>query len=257
MTPFTIITVCLNIASTIRRTCESIVNQTFQDFQWIVVDGASTDGTIDILKEYSTRIDILISEPDKGIYNAMNKGIKLACGEYLLFLNGGDKLAQDNIIETIINQLKDYSIITCNLNILNKNGEKEFIWEPKQGEDFYYRTLPHPSTFIKRQLFKKYGLYDENLKICADREFFVKIISKHKIKYKIIDISFADFYTDGISCTNDTIRLQNNREIKHRYYWWRLYKDEHPLIVKKIEFIKNCIKYPRFLLGYLKRKIIK
>ena len=106
-------------------------------------------------------------------------------------------------------------------------------------------------------MFKKYGLYDESLKICADRDFFVKIIAKHKIKYKIIDISFADFYTDGISCTNDMIRLQNNREIKHRYYWWRLYQDEHPQIVKKIEFLKNCIKYPRYLLGYIKRKIIK
>ena len=138
MPAFTIITVCLNIASTIRRTCESIVHQTFQDFQWIVVDGASTDGTLDILKEYSSRINILISEPDKGIYNAMNKGIKLAHGDYLLFLNGGDKIAQDTIFENILNQLKDYPIITCNLNILNKNGEKEFIWKPKQGEDFYY-----------------------------------------------------------------------------------------------------------------------
>lgn len=251
----TIITVCLNIVDTIRRTCDSIVKQTFRDFQWIVVDGASTDGTLDILKEYTSRIDIFISEPDSGIYNAMNKGIKLAEGEYLLFLNGGDKLTNNEVLDNIVGKLSYYPIITCNLNIINHNGKKDFTWHPKSNEDFYNNTLPHNSTFILKQLFEKYGFYDENLKICADREFFVKTIVKHKIKYLTCNIDCSDFYTDGISCSNSETLLLNNREINHRYYWWRLFKEEHPRFADKIEFIRNSIRYPRYFLGYIKQKL--
>ena len=90
---FSVITVCRNEALNIRATCESIISQGFEDFEWIVIDGASTDGTLDILHEYAENIGVLISEPDTGIYDAMNKGAARAAGEYLIFMNGGDRFA--------------------------------------------------------------------------------------------------------------------------------------------------------------------
>ena len=93
-----IITICYNEPN-IEKTCESIINQTWQDFEWIVIDGGSTDGTLEILNKYKTRINKLISEPDKGIYNALNKGIKFAKGEWLNFMNGGDRFCDNLVLE--------------------------------------------------------------------------------------------------------------------------------------------------------------
>lgn len=107
-TILTIITVCFNIKDEIERTCQSIVNQTWQNFEWIVIDGGSTDGTVDILKKYSDRINILVSEPDKGIYNAMNKGIKLSHGEWLNFMNGGDRFTSNDVLKEVFSG-KEYS----------------------------------------------------------------------------------------------------------------------------------------------------
>ena len=98
---FSIITVCRNEFPKIRATCESICNQSVRNFEWIVIDGASTDGTLDVLDEYRDRIAILVSEPDKGIYNAMNKGIRRAGGEYVVFMNGGDRFMDENVLETV------------------------------------------------------------------------------------------------------------------------------------------------------------
>ena len=98
-----VITICYNIKDEIRRTCESIANQTNHDFEWIVVDGGSTDGTVEILNEYKKHIDVFISEPDKGIYNAMNKGIMQAHGEFLNFMNGGDTFADSNVVADFLN----------------------------------------------------------------------------------------------------------------------------------------------------------
>ena len=152
---FTIITICRNIKDTIGRTCESIINQTYQYFEWIVVDGNSDDGTYEILQTYKNRIDYLIHEPDSGIYNAMNKGIRYANGEYLLFLNGGDEFYSNDILEKIKKKLNSDIVYG---DIIVKQSNKEFLFRNQRKlckKSLFKNTISHPAAFIKTEISKK------------------------------------------------------------------------------------------------------
>ena len=255
MPAFTIITVCLNIATTIRRTCESIVNQTFQDFQWIVVDGASTDGTLDILKEYSSRIDILISEPDKGIYNAMNKGIKLATGEYINFMNGGDEFFNNEVLQKVVDAKPTADVIYG--DEYKVKGEKKYLfknWESVTPELLYQRYgIAHQSSFTKTIVLKKYG-FNENYKISADYDFFIKICKKGYSFCKI-PITVNIFYEVGISINQQQLTEQEYLKIKKNNFKIIHFLNEHPSIASTVEFIRNSLKHPRFFAGWIKGKL--
>ena len=127
-----IITICYNIKDEIERTCKSIVNQTWQDFEWIVVDGGSIDGTVEVLKKYQDRMSVLISEPDNGLYNAMNKGIVHAKGEWLNFMNGGDEYAVTDALERVFKD-KQYerNILQAEEERFNPDGTLFHVWHYK------------------------------------------------------------------------------------------------------------------------------
>ena len=162
-----IITVCKN-EPFIEETCQSICAQSCQEFEWIVVDGASTDDTLNKLKKYSSKIDCFISEPDTGTYNAMNKGIKKSHGKYLLFMNGGDLFYNNKIIETILPYLKkeDADIFYGDSYRLFQQKKDCFIKTyPDELEKSFFltNTLAHQSAYIKKELFEKYqGYFDRN-----------------------------------------------------------------------------------------------
>ena len=212
-----IITICYN-EKQIERTCKSIVNQTWQDFEWIVVDGGSTDGTLDILNKYKDRINIFISEPDTGIYNAMNKGIKLATGTYLNFMNGGDAFYDNTVLE---NAFKDK---TYTDDILYSdccgfyNGAKRPFLAPEtiEPEMWLYRTINHQASFIKKEAFEKYGLYNENYKIASDFEQFV-IFHKNGCSFKYLPITISLFDMEGISNINVSKNIQERRQIEQEH----------------------------------------
>lgn len=178
---YSIITINYNNKEGLRRTIESVINQSFRDFEFIVIDGGSTDGSLDILHEYNADITYWISEPDKGIYNAMNKGIDKASGEYLNFMNSGDCYYDREVLYKIANSSLDSDMIIG----------KDYWYNPKTGKDFatilplklemftfYKGSLPHQSTFFKRVLFRE-DKYDENLKVVADWKFYIlSIIGK-------------------------------------------------------------------------------
>lgn len=208
-----IITICYNIKDEIERTCQSIVAQTNQDFEWIVVDGGSTDGTKEILEKYKERINIFISEPDTGIYNAMNKGIKKASGEYLNFMNGGDCFASADVIEKFYNaDIQNADVIYGNMNYIKTSNNSKIIEYPESIDDyfFYNNTINHQSSFIKRNLFDEYGLYDENYKIASDWGKFV-IFMKKQCKFSYWNFVIANFYEGGISSTAQR-RLKEERQ---------------------------------------------
>ena len=173
MVKLSVITVCFN-EKNIERTCESIVKQTNQDFEWIVIDGGSTDGTLDILEKYKDRINVFVSEPDSGIYNAMNKGIKRSSGEYLNFMNGGDEFASIDVIDKFLNLGSEYDnadVIYGNMNYINENKSRIVTFDDDLDEIFFYNNcINHQASFIKRNLFDKYGLYNEKLKVVSDWE---------------------------------------------------------------------------------------
>lgn len=220
-----IITICHNIVTTIERTLKSIVDQSFQNFEWIVIDGNSNDGTYEILQKYESRINTLIHEPDSGIYNAMNKGIKKAHGEYLLFLNGGDELFDNESLLVASKYLSNYLLVIFDIHLKNNNGIVE--WKVPHKIDLYPGSIPHNGTFIARNLFLKYGLYNETFKICADHEFFTRIIEKHKVKYIVHNRFISIFHLDGISITQKQLTEKEDIRIRKKYYPLRYFLDNH------------------------------
>lgn len=218
MQKLSIITICYNEPD-LAKTCESIVNQTWQDFEWIVVDGGSNEDTQKIWDKYKYRIDKFISEPDKGRYNAMNKGIALAQGEYLNFLNAGDYYSDSNVLSKVAPDLTQ-DIVYGNLKFITPNKTTS-IWIPEDeinDKILITSTLPHPSSFIKNDLFKKYGGYNETYKIVSDWEKFVIFIKKHNCSYKHIDILCSVFNLNGISSQNTELCKKERQEVIQKYF---------------------------------------
>ena len=222
-----IITINYNNAAGLRKTLDSVASQTCTDFEHIIVDGASTDGSVDIIREYENTLAShlsplafrlkWLSEPDTGIYNAMNKGIKLAQGEYLLFLNSGDFLIAPNILERVFTQNHDVDIINAQCNV-SDNGK--VIWTspylPKVTlKDLYFVGLPHQSTFIRRMLFDKYGMYREDFRYNSDMDFWYRSIAIGNATTHGVDIVTTDYNLDGISTINAQTEQYKNevREI--------------------------------------------
>lgn len=216
-----IITINRNNSAGLEKTLKSVASQTCNDFEHIIIDGASTDDSVDVIKKYESSLSTLktshlikwVSEPDKGIYNAMNKGIKMAEGEYVQILNSGDILASDDVVARMRIELRNKNnALDAPLPILYGNMVKDFgngkkkkdtcgngIYTPESFLYFYNGTLNHGSAYIRRDLFEKYGYYNEEMKICSDWEWYVRaiVLGKEKVFYTDIDVTIFDMF--GVS----------------------------------------------------------
>ncbi|MGX9728407.1 MAG: glycosyltransferase family 2 protein [Candidatus Electronema sp. VV] len=196
---YSIITVCLNAKDGLKKTLHSIEQQTFNNFEWIVIDGNSTDGTVELLRNHP-RVNKLISEPDEGIYDAMNKGIAISSGEYLLFLNAGDWLFSKETL-TDIEEYLITPIVIGNLVVVYPSGVVSLRKHEYYGINrkyIYNRTLPHQATFIKRDIFFKYGFYFKDFKIKGDHDFFARI-AKKRVDFSCCKIFVSYYPLNGIS----------------------------------------------------------
>ena len=204
MSQLSIITINYNNLEGLKKTVASIIHQTWKEFEYIVIDGGSIDGSAAYIESQSDKIDYWVSEPDNGIYNAMNKGIAKATGEYLLFLNSGDDLTDLKALEENYTHLQEKDIIYFNINVVGDNTF--FIKRCPEILifSFLYRdTLPHQSTFIRKTLFEDIGYYDEKLKISSDWKFFILALMNLGATYKHVDAVFSNYYLDGISSKED------------------------------------------------------
>ena len=210
-----IITVNLNNKSGLQKTIDSVISQTYKDFEWIIIDGGSTDGSKELIEQYSQYITYWVSEPDKGIYNAMNKGIKVAKGEYCLFLNSGDGLVSFDVLKKVFQKKIDADIINGNVIILDKQNRRHYGMHSDYIScyDMIKGTLCHQATFIRRCLFNQYGLYDENLKLVSDWKFFFYCIIINKCSIKYINEDIAYYNTDGISSTSLHLLKSERRKV--------------------------------------------
>ena len=195
-----IITINYNNLPGLQKTVESVLNQTWQEFEYIVIDGGSTDGSAAYLESQSENIDYWVSEPDKGIYNAMNKGIARATSEYLLFLNSGDHFIDSFSLQKIQKQLVNEDVIYFDVNVV-ANGDCCVLENPAVlSFSYLHNNLPcHQCTFIHLSVFERVGYYDERLKIVADWKLLLQAILKHNVTYRKVDAVFSTFYKDGIS----------------------------------------------------------
>lgn len=197
----TIITINYNNADGLKKTMNSVINQSFTEFEYIIIDGNSTDSSIEIIKSYDFANLNWISENDNGIYNAMNKGIKKANGKYLLFLNSGDILADNNVLSLISPKINNnYSFVGCNI-LLDYHYKKELREHPEKISFSYLvsKSIFHPSTFIKKEMFDLYGMYNENNKIISDWEFFFKTVALNGESFQKISEILTVFNMEGIS----------------------------------------------------------
>lgn len=235
-----IITVVFNDVQGIEKTILSILGQKNKEWEYIVIDGNSTDGTVDIIKKYTDKIHYWISEPDKGIYEAMNKGIRKASGKYVMFLNSGDDFADNNTVSEILSSADNYDIVYNDLNIIAK--DKSFIKKYPSKLTFKYFThdaISHPATLIKRELFNKIGFYDESLKIVADWKWFLIALCKYNVKYKHTGIVAANFNFDGISSVDENKAILISERGKVMETEFSLFLNDY----KRLQTFDNIVRY--------------
>jgi len=220
-----IITINLNNKVGLKKTVDSVMSQTWRDFEWIIIDGGSTDGSKEVIEELAknplANISYWCSEKDKGVYNAMNKGIAKANGEYLQFLNSGDCFHSDEVLAGVTNELHDeVDILYGDVDFVSPTGTVTFHYPSVLTTHYFlYRSLGHPSAFIKAQLLKEKG-YREDFKIVSDWYRFIEWF-RNGNNFKHIDLIITDFDTGGVSNSNqdllDEERTSDYKELFGEY----------------------------------------
>ena len=226
-----IITINFNDKIGLQKTIESVVSQTFHDFEYIVIDGGSTDGSVDVIRNHESNIAYWVSEKDTGIYNAMNKGLYRANGEYCLFLNSGDFLFNEHILMELFKY--DFKEDIVSAGCTNFNEKEEWIKYPPFDVSLYTfvgGSLPHPSSLIKTSLLKELGGYRENYKIISDWCFFLEATIVHNCSYRAIELVLTRFNCYGVSSVS-----QNKEGEEKKVFLQRLF----PRIIQDYSVLEN------------------
>lgn len=211
MSKISIISINYNNAIGLQRTIESVKAQNYSDMEYIIVDGGSTDKSVDIIKENEAFIDKWVSEKDNGIYNALNKGIQMATGDYLLFLNSGDHFYNSDVLNKNQYHIRGKDLIAFDIHVFGQGFDQINKHPDELKFSFLFEeTLAHQSVFIKKSLFYKVGLYDETLKIVADWKFFIQAVVSHHCTYKSIHEVLSTYYLDGISSGAEGTFIRKN-----------------------------------------------
>lgn len=236
-----IVTVNYNGGKTLKRTIESILNQTYNDIEYIIVDGKSTDNSVDIIKSYEENFNKKgyeyrwISEKDTGIYNAMNKGIKLATGEIIGILNSDDWYEKDtvNLVAEEFKKDKELEMTYGILRYVKNNRFQQII-----GDYDSFGRGQHPTVFLKKEVYEKYGYFNEKYKIAADSDLLLRL-KKQNIKCKFIEKILTNFSLEGISTSNkinaklEDLEIEYNHEIISKY---KKNRKKFQLVIKNLKY---------------------
>lgn len=245
-----VVTVSYNAVSTIEDTILSVVNQTYKNIEYIIIDGGSTDGTVDVIKKYADKISYWVSEPDKGIYDAMNKGIDRATGKWINFMNSGDVFYSDGVIEKIVEQA------SVGIAVIYGNVILKYSWG-----DVVKKALPihvmnrrfpfsHQSCFINI-VFMKELKYDTSFKICADYNFFYKLYYEKKCYFLYVDSIVSVFESEqGVSSVNYLKMKTEDGRIQKKTHQikWKLYITFLSIYLKITSNVKSVM--PKNILVY-------
>jgi glycosyltransferase involved in cell wall biosynthesis len=246
-----IITVCFNSAETIEDTIKSILSQDYKDIEYIVVDGGSTDGTLDIINRYKNQIAKVISEPDKGIYDAMNKGFKSSNGSIVAALNGDDIYAENSIVGRMVEfiESKDLDAAYGDLIYVDRHdtGHVKRFWQPgpyKKGAFYHGWVIPHPTFFCRKEIFEKHGYFNDKMQIAADFELMLRFIEKHQIKVGYLPEVIVKMRTGGKA---NVLRgmIQGNMEIIKSFRLNNLHLSPLFFVCKPITKISQLFRAPK------------
>ena len=260
-----IITINRNNAAGLEKTLQSVAAQTFKEFEYIVVDGASTDGSVEVIGKYESQFAHLkwVSEPDSGIYNAMNKGLRMASSEYIQILNSGDCLAAPDVTEKMLDELEKAgspSILYGNMVKCFPDGrqlkDKSFAGQEITLLGMYTGTLNHDPAYIRRDLFEKYGYYDENLKIVSDWKWYLQAIVLGGEQPQYVDRDVTLFDMEGISETNKELTQTERKMVLKQMFPEAVLADyeryafpldqirrlqRHPWAYKMVWLLERCL----------------
>ena len=209
-----VVTVCYNSESVIERTIQSVVNQTFDDFEYIIIDGASTDKTLEIVDKYRDKISKIISEKDNGIYDAMNKGISNASGDYIMFLNADDTLLHETVLKLVSEKMNDNKALYYgDLIFLEKSTGKLNNRKQNNVNNIYLcgGMLFHPTIFASKKLFEKIGNFDTQYRIVADYDWIIRAMIQFKASCSYLDIPITIF-ADGEGASSNPKNQQRHKE---------------------------------------------
>ena len=235
-----IITINYNDAIGLQKTLNSSLSQTCTEFEHVIVDGASPDNSVEVIEKYANEASAKgikvtwISEKDKGIYNAMNKGIRMAIGGYCQFLNSGDMLSGDDVVKTMYSYLEEYKypdVMYGNMSKVLPNGK--VLYDMCNATDdvtlnmFYKGCLNHSPAYIRRTLFEEYGLYDETLKICSDWKFYLQSIVLGNAQVKYVNYLVTIFDMTGVSETRKDILNEERDRLLDELVPAGILKDYH------------------------------
>jgi len=234
-----IITVVLNNVDTIEETILSVLSQVYQDFEYIIIDGGSSDGTHNILAKYAENVDKMVSEPDNGIYDAMNKGINMAKGDIIGFLNADDVYADKDILEQVASTFDDTDIDACyaDLVYVGQNNLNKIVryWRSQSYRDGLFEKgwMPaHPTFFVRRSVYEKYGSFDLNYHFQSDFELTMRFLAIHKIRSIYIPRVFVKMRMGGVTNNRLSNIIRGNLEAYHAC-------KKHGLSVTPLFFIKK------------------
>lgn len=201
MKKISIITINYNNAVGLNKTIQSVINQTYKNIEYIIIDGLSIDDSIIVIKKYLSYITYWVTEKDEGVFYAQNKGIKNATGDYILVLNSGDELENTKVVETIFNTNITQDIIYGNMVVIDHNNCKTYAKMPQNitFKHMMFDTIWHPVSFIKKDFFQKVGLYNTNYTIVADYHWFLNAIFNNNATLKYFDLPISNFYLGGLS----------------------------------------------------------
>jgi glycosyltransferase involved in cell wall biosynthesis len=247
-----IITVCYNSAETIEDTINSVLNQSYQDIEYIIVDGASTDKTMELVNRYSSRISKVISEKDSGIYDAMNKGISLATGDVVGILNSDDVYASHEVIHKVADAFKREKAegVYGDLVYINQGDTDKVIryWKSggyKEGSFKLGWMPPHPTFFVSKEKYQAWGMYNLSLKSAADYELMLRFIHKQGLKLVYIPEILVKMRVGGMSNENIFHRLRANREDKKAWEINRLKPGVLTFLFKPLRKIDQYFSKPK------------
>lgn len=248
---YSIITINLNNACGLEDTIKSVVKQTCNDYEFIIIDGGSSDNSQAVIEQYKSQINYWVSEPDNGIFNAMNKGIIASKGDYLIFMNSGDCFYDEKVLEESLKYLGSDFVIG-EVKRKDTNTIMNYELSDISMMTFYTGAIPHQATFHKRTLFQD-SLYDEELKISSDWKLFFQKIILENASYTLIPVVVSLYDTTGISHTNTDLATKERKQIISESFPARVIQDYERYKDKECEML-NLI--PRFKYTRTINKII-
>lgn len=228
MPKLSIITINYNNLEGLQRTFQSVWSQNYQQFEYIIIDGGSTDGSLELILSNTDKFNYWVSEPDKGVFNAQNKGWQKSTGEYLLFLNSGDELFSPETLSEVLAQLDGTDIVYGSL--VKVETDREWIKKydkPLSLHYFYWDTLPHQGSFIRKRLLDELGGFDESMKLAGDWKFFLTAVCRMNATHRHINLTIARYDMQGMTALADN---QEKLRLEREHIWLSEWKMQYATI---------------------------